>query len=76
MKKRGYLIKKIFHLLVLLQKTSRPLTVLEISGITGMGLRQAYRYIHAAQDMGIVDECEGYPVKYIIRKEYRIEHYL
>lgn len=67
MRSRGHLIRQMARMVRALN-VDKAITVNEMALEAGVHLRQAYRWLHALQDEGMVDEFDFHPSRFRLRK--------
>ena len=65
---RGHLIRELLKLLRALH-TQEALTAKDVSGDSGMGLRQVYRWLKALDAENLLESFGNNPAKYRLRPE-------
>jgi DNA-binding IclR family transcriptional regulator len=65
---RGTLIRELVRLLRILD-TREAMTIKDISAESGMGLRQAYRWIKALDDERMIESFGNNPARYRLKPE-------
>ena len=67
MRTRGYLIQQLARLVKTLN-VEKAITVKEIVGVTGLHIRQVYRWLHALRREGLVDKYGKMPARFRLKK--------